>query len=328
MNLTHRMRRLRRTPAIRRMVQSVYIHPEDMIYPIFVTELSDKPQEVSSMPGVWQFPLDHVLTEVDRCVNAGIEAIMLFGLPAEKDEKASQAYAQDGIVQKAIRKIRAAYPELIITTDVCLCEYTNHGHCGMIAADGDVQNDPTLTLLAKTAVSHAEAGADILSPSDMMDGRVAFIRQALDEAGYQNVSIMAHCAKFASAFFGPFRDAADSAPQFGDRKTYQMDPASGTRQALEEIALDVDEGTDFIIVKPGLAYLDLVSQAAENFLQPIVTYNVSGEYAMVKAAAEKGWIDEKKVVMEMMYAFKRAGADIIITYHAIDVANWLKEEQA
>lgn len=328
MNLTHRMRRLRRTPAIRRMVQSVYIHPEDMIYPIFVTELSDKPQEVSSMPGVWQFPLDHVLTEVDRCVNAGIEAIMLFGLPAEKDEKASQAYAQDGIVQKAIRKIRAAYPELIITTDVCLCEYTSHGHCGMIAADGDVQNDPTLTLLAKTAVSHAEAGADILSPSDMMDGRVAFIRQALDDAGYQNVSIMAHCAKFASAFFGPFRDAADSAPQFGDRKTYQMDPASGTRQALEEIALDVDEGTDFIIVKPGLAYLDLVSQAAENFLQPIVTYNVSGEYAMVKAAAEKGWIDEKKVVMEMMYAFKRAGADIIITYHAIDVANWLKEEQA
>lgn len=328
MNLTHRMRRLRRTPAIRRMVQSVYIHPEDMIYPIFVTELSDKPQEVSSMPGVWQFPLDHVLTEVDRCVNAGVEAIMLFGLPAEKDEKASQAYAQDGIVQKAIRKIRAAYPELIITTDVCLCEYTSHGHCGMIAADGDVQNDPTLTLLAKTAVSHAEAGADILSPSDMMDGRVAFIRQALDDAGYQNVSIMAHCAKFASAFFGPFRDAADSAPQFGDRKTYQMDPASGTRQALEEIALDVDEGTDFIIVKPGLAYLDLVSQAAENFLQPIVTYNVSGEYAMVKAAAEKGWIDEKKVVMEMMYAFKRAGADIIITYHAIDVANWLKEEQA
>lgn len=328
MNLTRRMRRLRRTPAIRRMVQSVYIHPEDMIYPIFVTELSDKPQEVSSMPGVWQFPLDDVLTEVDRCVNAGIEAIMLFGLPAEKDEKASQAYAQDGIVQKAIRKIRAAYPELIITTDVCLCEYTSHGHCGMIAADGDVQNDPTLTLLAKTAVSHAEAGADILSPSDMMDGRVAFIRQALDEAGYQNVSIMAHCAKFASAFFGPFRDAADSAPQFGDRKTYQMDPASGTRQALEEIALDVDEGTDFIIVKPGLAYLDLVSQAAENFLQPIVTYNVSGEYAMVKAAAEKGWIDEKKVVMEMMYAFKRAGADIIITYHAIDVANWLKEEQA
>lgn len=328
MNLTYRMRRLRRTPAIRRMVQSVYIHPEDMIYPIFVTELSDKPQEVSSMPGVWQFLLDDVLTEVDRCVNAGIEAIMLFGLPAEKDEKASQAYAQDGIVQKAIRKIRAAYPELIITTDVCLCEYTSHGHCGMIAADGDVQNDPTLTLLAKTAVSHAEAGADILSPSDMMDGRVAFIRQALDEAGYQNVSLMAHCAKFASAFFGPFRDAADSAPQFGDRKTYQMDPASGTRQALEEIALDVDEGTDFIIVKPGLAYLDLVSQAAENFLQPIVTYNVSGEYAMVKAAAERGWIDEKKVVMEMMYAFKRAGADIIITYHAIDVANWLKEEQA
>ena len=282
MNLTHRMRRLRRTPAIRRMVQSVYIHPEDMIYPIFVTELSDKPQEVSSMPGVWQFPLDDVLTEVDRCVNAGIEAIMLFGLPAEKDEKASQAYAQDGIVQKAIRKIRAAYPELIITTDVCLCEYTSHGHCGMIAADGDVQNDPTLTLLAKTAVSHAEAGADILSPSDMMDGRVAFIRQALDEAGYQNVSIMAHCAKFASAFFGPFRDAADSAPQFGDRKTYQMDPANA-REALKEIELDLLKGTDAIIVKPALAYLDVVRAAREITHLPICVYNVSGEYAMVTA---------------------------------------------
>ncbi|MFM9413205.1 porphobilinogen synthase [Peptococcus simiae] len=327
MKLTHRMRRLRRTPAIRRMVQNVYIHPEDMIYPIFVTELADQPQEVSSMPGVYQFPLDHVLSEVDRCVKAGVEAIMLFGLPAEKDPQGSQAYAEDGIVQEAIRKIRAAYPDLIISTDVCLCEYTSHGHCGMITAEGQVQNDVTLDLLAKTAVSHARAGADILSPSDMMDGRVGVIRQALDDAGFEHVSIMAHCAKFASAFYGPFRDAADSAPQFGDRKSYQMDPASGTRQALQEIALDVDEGTDFIIIKPALAYLDLVNQAAENFLQPIVTYNVSGEYAMVKAAAQQGWIDEKKVVMEMMKAFKRAGADIIITYHAIDVATWLKEGQ-
>ncbi|MFP5521682.1 porphobilinogen synthase [Peptococcus simiae] len=325
MKLTHRMRRLRRTPAIRRMVQNVYIHPEDMIYPIFVTELADQPQEVSSMPGVYQFPLNDVLSEVDRCVKAGVEAIMLFGLPAEKDPQGTQAYAENGIVQKAIRKIRAAYPDLIISTDVCLCEYTSHGHCGMITAEGQVQNDVTLDLLAKTAVSHAQAGADILSPSDMMDGRVSVIRQALDDAGFEHVSIMAHCAKFASAFYGPFRDAADSAPQFGDRKSYQMDPASGTRQALQEIALDVDEGTDFIIIKPALAYLDLVNQAAENFLQPIVTYNVSGEYAMVKAAAQQGWIDEKKVVMEMMKAFKRAGADIIITYHAIDVATWLKE---
>ncbi|MFP5528334.1 porphobilinogen synthase [Peptococcus simiae] len=327
MKLTHRMRRLRRTPAIRRMVQNVYIHPEDMIYPIFVTELADQPQEVSSMPGVYQFPLDHVLSEVDRCVKAGVEAIMLFGLPAEKDPQGTQAYAEDGIVQQAIRKIRVAYPDLIISTDVCLCEYTSHGHCGLISSEGQVQNDVTLDLLAKTAVSHARAGADILSPSDMMDGRVGVIRQALDEAGFEHVSIMAHCAKFASAFYGPFRDAADSAPQFGDRKSYQMDPASGTRQALQEIALDVDEGTDFIIIKPALAYLDLVNQAAENFLQPIVTYNVSGEYTMVKAAAQEGWIDEKQVVLEMMKAFKRAGADIIITYHAIDVATWLKEGQ-
>lgn len=327
MKLTHRMRRLRRTPAIRRMVQNVYIHPEDMIYPIFVTELADQPQEVSSMPGVYQFPLNDVLSEVDRCVKAGIEAIMLFGLPAEKDPQGTQAYAENGVVQKAIRKIRAAYPDLIISTDVCLCEYTSHGHCGIITAEGQVQNDVTLDLLAKTAVSHAQAGADILSPSDMMDGRVGIIREALDEAGYEHVSIMTHCAKFASAFYGPFRDAADSAPQFGDRKSYQMDPASGTRQALQEIALDVDEGTDFIIIKPALAYLDLVQQASENFLQPIVTYNVSGEYAMVKAAAQQGWIDEKQVVMEMMKAFKRAGADIIITYHAIDVATWLKEGQ-
>ena len=319
-----RMRRLRRTQNIRNMVQEVQLNMNDYIYPIFVIEGQDIKNEIPSMPGIYQFSLDHLLEEVQRAVDAGVIAIMLFGIPAKKDECGSEAYNDDGIIQQAVRLVRANYPELVISTDVCMCEYTSHGHCGLIKGE-TVDNDSTLELLAKIAVSHAKAGADILAPSDMMDGRIGVIRDALDEAGYKDVIVMAHAAKYASSFYGPFRDAAESAPHFGDRKSYQMDPASGTRQALAEIALDVEEGADMVIVKPGLPYLDLVSAAYENTLVPVVAYNVSGEYAMVKAAAQNGWIDEKAIVMEMMLAFKRAGAKMVITYHAIDIGNWLKE---
>lgn len=319
-----RMRRLRRTQNIRNMVQEVQLNMNDYIYPIFIIEGQDIKNEIPSMPGIYQFSLDHLLEEVQRAVDAGVIAIMLFGIPAKKDECGSEAYNDDGIIQQAVRLVRANYPELVISTDVCMCEYTSHGHCGLIKGQ-TVDNDSTLELLAKIAVSHAKAGADILAPSDMMDGRIGVIRDALDEAGYKDVIIMAHAVKYASSFYGPFRDAAESAPHFGDRKSYQMDPASGTRQALAEIALDVEEGADMVIVKPGLPYLDLVSEAYENTLVPVVAYNVSGEYAMVKAAAQNGWIDEKAIVMEMMLAFKRAGAKMVITYHAIDIGNWLKE---
>lgn len=319
-----RMRRLRRTQNIRNMVQEVQLNMNDYIYPIFVIEGQDIKNEIPSMPGIYQFSLDHLLEEVQRAVDAGVIAIMLFGIPVKKDECGSEAYNDDGIIQQAVRLLRAHYPELVISTDVCMCEYTSHGHCGLIKGE-TVDNDSTLELLAKIAVSHAKAGADILAPSDMMDGRIGVIRDALDEAGYKDVIIMAHAVKYASSFYGPFRDAAESAPHFGDRKSYQMDPASGTRQALAEIALDVEEGADMVIVKPGLPYLDLVSEAYENTLVPVVAYNVSGEYAMVKAAAQNGWIDEKAIVMEMMLAFKRAGAKMVITYHAIDIGNWLKE---
>lgn len=319
-----RMRRLRRTQNIRNMVQEVQLNMNDYIYPIFVIEGQDIKNEIPSMPGIYQFSLDHLLEEVQRAVDVGVIAIMLFGIPVKKDECGSEAYNDDGIIQQAVRLVRAHYPELVISTDVCMCEYTSHGHCGLIKGE-TVDNDSTLELLAKIAVSHAKAGADILAPSDMMDGRIGVIRDALDEAGYKDVIIMAHAVKYASSFYGPFRDAAESAPHFGDRKSYQMDPASGTRQALAEIALDVEEGADMVIVKPGLPYLDLVSAAYENTLVPVVAYNVSGEYAMVKAAAQNGWIDEKAIVMEMMLAFKRAGAKMVITYHAIDIGNWLKE---
>lgn len=320
-----RMRRLRRTQNIRNMVQEVQLNMNDYIYPIFVIEGQDIKNEIPSMPGIYQFSLDHLLEEVQRAVDVGVIAIMFFGIPAKKDECGSEAYNDDGIIQQAVRLVRANYPELVISTDVCMCEYTSHGHCGLIKGE-TVDNDSTLELLAKIAVSHAKAGADILAPSDMMDGRIGVIRDALDEAGYMDVIIMAHAVKYASSFYGPFRDAAESAPHFGDRKSYQMDPASGTRQALAEIALDVEEGADMVIVKPGLPYLDLVSAAYENTLVPVVAYNVSGEYAMVKAAAQNGWIDEKAIVMEMMLAFKRAGAKMVITYHAIDIGNWLKEK--
>ena len=320
-----RMRRLRKTQNIRNMVQEIQLNMNDYIYPIFVIEGTDIKNPIPSMPGIYQFSLDHLLEEVQRAVDAGVIAIMLFGIPAEKDACGSEAYNDEGIIQQAVRLVRAHYPDLVISTDVCMCEYTSHGHCGIIKGD-TVDNDATLELLAKIAVSHAKAGADILAPSDMMDGRIGVIRQALDEAGYQDVIIMAHAVKYASSFYGPFRDAAESAPHFGDRKSYQMDPASGTRQALAEIALDIEEGADMVIVKPGLPYLDLVSAAYENTLVPVVAYNVSGEYAMVKAATQNGWIDEKAIVLEMMNAFKRAGAKMVITYHAIDLGNWLKEK--
>lgn len=319
-----RMRRLRRTQNIRNMVQEVQLNMNDYIYPVFVIEGDDIKKEIPSMPGIYQFSLDHLLDEVQRAVDAGVIAIMLFGIPAKKDECGSEAYNDDGIIQQAVRLVRAHYPDLVISTDVCMCEYTSHGHCGIIKGE-TVDNDSTLELLAKIAVSHAKAGADILAPSDMMDGRIGAIRHALDEAGYQDVIIMAHAVKYASGFYGPFRDAAESAPHFGDRKSYQMDPASGTRQAMQEVSLDIEEGADMVIIKPGLAYLDLVSAAYENTLVPVVAYNVSAEYSMVKAAAQNGWIDEKTIVLEIMNAFNRAGAKVVITYHAIDIGNWLKE---
>lgn len=320
-----RMRRLRRTQNIRNMVQEVQLNMNDYIYPIFVIEGEDIKKEIPSMPGIYQFSLDHLLEEVQRAVDAGVIAIMLFGIPAKKDECGSEAYNDEGIIQQAVRLVRANYPELVISTDVCMCEYTSHGHCGIIKGE-TVDNDSTLELLAKIAVSHAKAGADILAPSDMMDGRIGVIRDALDEAGYKDVIIMAHAVKYASGFYGPFRDAAESAPHFGDRKSYQMDPASGSRQAMQEIALDIEEGADMVIVKPSLAYLDLISMARENTFVPVVAYNVSAEYSMVKAAAQNGWIDEKTIVLEIMNAFKRAGAKMVITYHAIDLGNWLKEK--
>lgn len=321
-----RMRRLRRTQNIRNMVQEVQLNMNDYIYPIFVVEGEDIKNPIKSMPGIYQFSLDHLLEEVQRAVDAGVISIMLFGIPAKKDECGSEAYNDDGIIQQAIRLVREHYPDLVISTDVCMCEYTSHGHCGLIKGD-TVDNDSTLALLAKIAVSHAKAGADILAPSDMMDGRVEAIREALDEAGYKDVIIMAHSVKYASGFYGPFRDAAESAPHFGDRKSYQMDPASGIRQALQEVELDLEEGADMVIIKPSLAYLDLIAKTYENTLVPVVAYNVSAEYSMVKAAAQNGWVDEKTIVLEIMNAFKRAGAKMVITYHAVDLGNWLKENR-
>lgn len=320
-----RMRRLRKTKEIRSMLKEIHLSMNDYIYPIFVIEGENIASPISSMPGIKQYSLDRVLEEVQRAVDAGVIAIMLFGIPEHKDSVGSEAYAENGIIQKAIRLIRDSYPNLVITTDVCMCEYTDHGHCGIIE-NGNVKNDETVKLLCKIAVSHAAAGANMLAPSDMMDGRIEAIRDALDEAGYEDVIIMSHAAKYASAFYGPFREAAESTPQFGDRQSYQMDPASGTKQALQEVELDINEGADMVIIKPSLAYLDLISQVSNNYLVPVVAYNVSAEYAMVKSAAQNGWIDEKKIVIEIMQAFKRAGAKLVITYHAIDLGKWLKEE--
>jgi len=319
-----RMRRLRKTPGLRNMVAGVNLTVNDLIYPLFVIEGEAIKEEVPSMPGVYQLSLDNLLFAVEEAVSVGIPAVLLFGIPTIKDEKGSGAYATDGIVQQAIRLIKGQYPKLVVITDVCLCEYTSHGHCGLIK-DGQVLNDPTLELLAQTAVSHAQAGADIIAPSDMMDGRVGAIRTALDKNGFTEIIIMAYSAKYASAFYGPFRDAAGSAPQFGDRSTYQMDTRAGVEQALQEVALDLAEGADIVMVKPALAYLDVVSRVKQEFRCPVATYNVSGEYAMVKAAAAQGWINERRIVLELLTGMKRAGCDMIITYHAIDVARWLRE---
>ncbi len=318
-----RFRRLRASENLRSMVRETRISKSDLIYPMFVVEGENIKNPVESMPNVYQYSLDRmdeILNEVEK---SGISGILIFGVPKHKDEYATEAYNDNGITQQAVRYIKKNYPSLIIIADVCLCEYTSHGHCGVVCGE-KILNDETLPLLSKMAVSLAKAGADIIAPSDMMDGRVSAIRNALDENGFIDTPILSYSAKFASAYYSPFRDAAESAPEFGDRKTYQMDYANG-REALREIADDISEGADMVMVKPALAYLDIIKSARERFDLPLVAYNVSGEYAMVKAAAQNGWIDEKKIVSENMIAIKRAGADIIITYHALDVARWIDE---
>ena len=319
-----RHRRLRSSNAMRSMVREHHLRTEDFIYPIFVIEGENIKSEVPSMPGVYQLSFDLLLDEVKEVFELGIRSVIFFGVVSEKDEIGTGAFAEDGIIQQATRLVKKEFPELLVVADTCLCEYTSHGHCGVIH-NHDVDNDESLQLLAKTAVSQAEAGADIIAPSNMMDGFVAVIRQALDEAGYSHIPIMSYAVKYASAYYGPFRDAADSTPQFGDRKTYQMDPANRL-EALREAESDVAEGADFLIVKPAMSYLDIVREVRDDFNLPVVAYNVSGEYSMVKAAAQNGWIDEKALVMEKLTSMKRAGADLIITYFAKDVAKWLKED--
>ncbi len=309
-----RPRRLRKNETIRNMVAETVISSASLVYPLFVMEGSGIKEEIPSMPGQYRFSIDELLKEVESFASIGLKSVLLFGIPDLKDEMASSAYDDDGIIQRAVRALKARFPELYVITDVCLCEYMSHGHCGVVK-DGDVDNDTTLELLAKTALSHAVAGADMVAPSDMMDGRVAAIREKLDENGFKNTPIMSYSAKFASAYYGPFRDAADSAPHFGNRKGYQMD-VRNSREALREVELDIEEGADIVMVKPGLAFLDVVRQTVEVSDVPVAVYNVSGEYAMVKAAAQAGWIDEDAVIRENLVAFKRAGADIIITYHA------------
>ncbi|MBP3038248.1 porphobilinogen synthase [Bacillaceae bacterium Marseille-Q3522] len=319
-----RHRRLRRTAYMRDLVREYYLRLEDLIYPMFVSEGTDVKKEVPSMPDVYQVSIDRLGEEMDEIITLGIKAVLLFGIPLHKDEYGKEAYHDHGIVQEAIRFIKKNYPNVLVIADTCLCEYTSHGHCGVIE-NGFVQNDASLKLHVKTAVSQAQAGADIIAPSNMMDGFVAAIRFGLDEAGFAEIPIMSYAVKYASAFYGPFRDAADSAPQFGDRKSYQMDPANRF-EAFREAESDVAEGADFLIVKPGMPYLDIVRDMKNSFHLPIVIYNVSGEYSMVKAAAQNGWIDEQKIVMEMLTGMKRAGADLIITYHAKDAARWLMEK--
>ncbi len=319
---TVRLRRLRQNDKLRALVRETRLSIDQLVYPMFVAEGITEPREISAMPGIMQWPLEHLGREVERIANLGIPSVLLFGIPNEKDEVGSQAYADEGIIQQAIRHVKAQAPETLVITDVCLCEYTSHGHCGVIH-NGNVQNDESLELLARMALSHTEAGADIVAPSDMMDGRVGAIRSTLDEHGFNQTPIMAYSAKFASGFYGPFREAAGSTPQFGDRRSYQMDHAN-VREALREVDLDIEEGADVIMVKPALAYMDVIRQVRDHCNLPIAAYNVSGEYSMVKAAAQHGWIDEQRIVMEMLTGIKRAGADIIITYFAPQVAEWLR----
>ena len=323
----YRPRRLRHTPALRRLVTETRLSVEQLVLPLFAVPGQKVRRAVASMPGVFQLSVDELVKEAARAHALGVPAVLLFGIPEAKDARASGAYAKNGIVQRAVRELKRALPELLVITDVCLCEYTSHGHCGLIHAgdkSGRVQNDPTLALLARAAASHAEAGADIVAPSDMMDGRVRAIRAQLDKDGFADTPILSYAAKFASAFYGPFRDAAESTPQFGDRRSYQMDAANGD-EAMREVALDLAEGADMVMVKPGLAYLDIIHRVKTEFGYPTAAYAVSGEYSMVKAAAANGWINERAVVLESLLAMRRAGADILITYAAADVAGWLKE---
>jgi len=319
---TVRMRRTRQNEQLRSLVRETHLEVSQLIYPLFIAEGLTEPREVPSMPGIMQWPLEQLGREAEHIASLGIPAILLFGLPNEKDEVGSQAYAEQGVIQRAIHRIKTEVPDLLVITDVCLCEYTSHGHCGIIS-NGDVQNDESLKLLAQMALSHVEAGADMVAPSDMMDGRVGAIRNMLDEHGFSQLPIMAYSAKYASGFYGPFREAAGSAPQFGDRRSYQMDPAN-VREALREIDLDIAEGADIVMVKPAMAYMDVIRRVRDHCDLPIAAYNVSGEFAMIKAAAQNGWIDERRVTMEVLTGIRRAGADMIITYFAPDVARWLK----
>ncbi|WP_281658294.1 porphobilinogen synthase [Halobacillus sp. Cin3] len=321
-----RHRRLRRTESMRALVRETHLRTDDLIYPIFVVEGRDIKNPVASMPGVHQVSLDHLTSEMEELVTRGIRSVIVFGVPGHKDDVGSEAYNEEGIVQRAIRQIKEEVPSLTVIADTCLCQYTDHGHCGIVR-DGDIDNDESLTYITQTAVTQAQAGADIIAPSNMMDGFVAAIRLGLDEAGFSHIPVMSYAVKFASAFYGPFRDAAHSSPQFGDRRAYQMDP-SNRLEALREAESDVEEGADFLIVKPALAYLDIMREVKDRYNLPVVAYNVSGEYSMIKAAAQNGWVNEKEIVLEKLTAMKRAGADLIITYFAKDAADWLKEDQS
>jgi len=321
----YRPRRLRKNENFRRMVRETSLSVDDMVYPLFVVEGKGVKKPISSMPGNFQMSVDHLVREVGKTKELGIPAVLLFGIPEKKDEAASGAFAQDGIVQRAVRRIKDRTPDILVITDVCLCEYTSHGHCGMMEK-GDVDNDPTIEVLAETALSHAKAGADMVAPSAMMDGQIGAIREVLDESGYETVPIMAYAAKYASCFYGPFREAAESAPQYGDRKSYQMDPANSD-EAIREMTLDVEEGADILMVKPALPYLDIIRRAKEEFDLPIAAYNVSGEFSMIKAAANLGWLDGERAMMESLVSIKRAGADIIITYFAQEAAKIIRNER-
>ena len=322
----YRPRRLRESPLLRKMVRETQLGIADLVYPLFVVHGRGVREPISSMPGQFRLSVDELLRECKDAASMGIPAVLLFGLPAEKDPRGSEAYADDGIIQQAVRAVKETIPDLLVVTDVCLCEYTSHGHCGVVE-DGRVRNDPTLDLLARTAVSHVDAGADMIAPSDMMDGRVAAIREALDENGNQETPIMAYSAKYASAFYGPFREAADSTPQFGDRRSYQMDPANSV-EAMREVALDVDEGADIVMVKPALPYLDVIARVKSEFGLPVAAYSVSGEYAMLRAAGQLGWLDEQAAMMEALTCIRRAGADIVITYFAKEAARILERGRA
>jgi porphobilinogen synthase len=322
----YRPRRLRESPLLRSMVRETSLRIDDFVYPLFAVHGRGVRDPISSMPGQFRLSIDELLKECKDAASMGIPAVLLFGLPRDKDPRGTEAYAEDGIIQQAVRAVKDTIPDLLVITDVCLCEYTSHGHCGVVE-DGRIKNDPTLELIARTAVSHAEAGADLIAPSDMMDGRVAAVREGLDESGFPETPIMAYSAKYASAFYGPFREAADSTPQFGDRRSYQMDPANAM-EAMREVALDVDEGADIVMVKPALPYLDVIARVKGEFGLPVAAYSVSGEYAMLKAAGQLGWLDEDRAVLEALTGIRRAGADIIITYFAKDAARLIEQGRA